>query len=57
MPSDLQEALLSHLFKNTLMDSAIFTDFRPMTNLAFISKIVYSLVAGSVSSPMEGKDC
>ncbi len=40
MPADLKEALLTPLIKKLFMDSEILKNFRPISNLAFVSKLI-----------------
>lgn len=45
MPSDFKEALINPLIKKALLDSEIFKNYRPVSNLAFLSKIIEKVVA------------
>ncbi len=52
VPEKLKEALLSPLIKKALMDSELLKNFRPVSNLAFISKIIEKVVASRTISHM-----
>ena len=45
MPSSLKEAILAPLLKKVNLDFEIFKNFRPVSNLAFISKLIERVVA------------
>ena len=45
MPSELKEALISPIVKKALLDSEILKNFRPLSNLAFLSKLIEKVVA------------
>ena len=45
MPSQLKNAILSPLLKKMSLDSEILKNFRPVSNLAFISKLIEKVVA------------
>ena len=52
MPNNLKEALLSPLIKQSLLDSEVYKNFRPVSNLAYISKIVEKVVNAHTSDHM-----
>ncbi len=45
MPSELKQALLGPLLKKASLDHEILKNFRPVSNLAFISKLIEKVVA------------
>ena len=45
MPSNLKEAILAPLLKKMTLDGEIFKNFRPISNLAYISKLIERIVA------------
>ena len=51
-PSDLKRALVKPLLKKQGLDSEILKNFRPVSNLSFISKIIEKVVAGRLSEHM-----
>ena len=53
MPVNLKEALLNPLLKKASLDSETFKNFRPVSNLAYISKIVEKVVDNCTSDHME----
>jgi hypothetical protein len=44
MPDELKEALLSPLLKKVLLDTGILKHFRPVSNLAYLSKLIETTV-------------
>ncbi len=45
MPKNLKSAILQPLIKKALLDSDIFKNYRPISNLTFISKVIEKVVA------------
>jgi hypothetical protein len=45
MPHNLKESLILPLLKKSLLDPEIFNHFRPVSNLAFLSKIIEKVVS------------
>ncbi len=45
MPTNLKSAILQPLIKKALLDSNIFKNYRPISNLTFISKVIEKVVA------------
>ena len=45
MPENLKEAILSPILKKALLDSELLKNFRPVSNLPFISKVIERVVA------------
>ena len=45
MPDNLKEAILKPLIKKICLDPEIFNNFRPISNLTFISKLIEKIVA------------
>ncbi len=45
MPKNLKSDILQPLIKKTLLDSDIFKNYRPVSNLTFISKVIEKVVA------------
>ena len=45
MPSELKEAHISPIIKKAILDSEILKNFRPVSNLAFLSKLIERVVA------------
>jgi hypothetical protein len=52
MPVNLKEALLNPLLKKASLDSKTFKNFRPVSNLAYISKIVEKVVDNCTTDHM-----
>ncbi len=48
IPEKLRDAILSPNIKNALMDSEILKDFRTVSNVAFISKLIEKVVANQM---------
>ena len=53
MPNNLKRALVTPLLKKALLDCEIFKHYRPISNLAFISKVVERIVAIRVREHMD----
>jgi hypothetical protein len=53
MPVNLKKALVTPLLKKALLDCEIFKHYRPVSNLAFISKVVERIVAIRVKEHMD----
>ena len=49
MPDDFKEAILTPLLKKALLDPEIFKNFRPISNLAYISKLIEKCVVVQVT--------
>ena len=45
LPDDLKNAILRPLIKKALLDSNVLKNFRPVSNLTFISKVIEKVVA------------
>ena len=45
MPQNLKESLILPLLKKSLLDPEVFNHFRPVSNLAFLSKVIEKVVA------------
>jgi hypothetical protein len=56
MPLNLKKAFVMPLLKKPLLDSEIFKNYRPVSNLAFISKVVERIVAIRVREHMDIND-
>ena len=52
MPNNLEEAILTLLIKNICLDPEIFNNFRPISNLTFISKLIEKIVAKRLNKHM-----
>jgi hypothetical protein len=52
MPSKLNEAILSPLLKKLTLDNETFKHFRPVSNLAYISKLIERIVAVRLTNHM-----
>ncbi len=52
MPSQLKNAILSPLLKKISLDIEILKNFRPVSNLAFISKLIEKVVAARTMTQM-----
>ena len=50
MPTCLKEAVLTPLLKKPSLDHEVFKNYRPISNLAFISKICEKVVACQLTS-------
>ena len=53
MPSKLKEAVLKPLLKKTNLDQTEFKNYRPVSNLSFLSKIIEKAVALQLTSYLE----
>jgi DNA-directed RNA polymerase subunit F len=56
MPANLKKALVTPLLKKAVLDLEIFKHYRPVSNLAFISKVVERIVAIRVREHMDIND-
>ncbi len=52
MPKDYKEALLIPLLKKAILDSEILKNFRPVSNLAYLSKLIEKIVAARLLDHM-----
>ena len=52
MPHDLKIAMLTPLIKKIILDPEILNNFRPVSNLPFISKIIEKVVASQLNNHM-----
>ena len=52
MPYDLKEAILVPIIKKMLLDPEILNNFRPISNLPFLSKIIEKVVARRLNAHM-----
>ena len=55
-PFDLKSAIIYPLLKNPSLDPNVLKNFRPVSNLSFISKIVEKVVAARIQEHMENND-
>ena len=55
MPSKLKEAVLKPLLKKTNLDRTEFKNYRPVSNLSFLSKIIEKAVTLQLTSSLEDK--
>ena len=53
MPSNLKEAVLIPLLKKVFLDPEIFKNFRPVSNLTFLSKLIDRVVALRLNEHMK----
>ena len=53
MPQELKKALVLPLLKKVCLDREIFKNYRPISNLAFISKIIERIVAIRIRDHMD----
>ena len=53
MPSKLKEAVLKPLLKKTNLDQTEFKNYRPVSNLSFLSKVIEKAVAFQLTSYLE----
>ena len=53
MPDALKEALINPLIKKALLNSEIFKNYRPVSNLTYISKLIERVVAIRVKSHLK----
>ena len=53
MPSDFKEAILRPLLKKICLDPDILNNFRPISNLMYVSKLIERVVATRLHSHME----
>jgi retron-type reverse transcriptase len=53
VPPDLKEAIILPLLKKALLDSELFKNFRPVSNLPYLSKIIERVVAKRFVSHMQ----
>ena len=49
MPSELKKAILIPIIKKLMLDPEILNNFRPISNLPFISKVIEKVVASRVN--------
>jgi hypothetical protein len=52
MPSSLKEAILRPLLKKPGLDSEVLKNYRPISNLAFLSKLIEKVVAARITEHM-----
>jgi len=53
MPSELKEAHISPLIKKAILDSEILKNFRPVSNLAYLSKLIERVVAARFTAHLQ----
>ena len=53
MPENLKEALLITLLKKLLLDHEVLKNFRPVSNLAYLSKLIEMVVDSQVTKHMD----
>ncbi len=53
MPESFKEAILILLFKKILLDPEILKHFRPISNLAYVSKLIEMVVDDQVTVYMD----
>ena len=51
MAKSLKTALIRPLLKKTGLDSDILKNYRPVSNLTFISKVIEKVVSGRLNEP------
>ena len=56
MPADFKEAILLPLLKKICLDPEIFNNFRPISNLMYISKLIERVVASRLHSHLITND-
>ena len=56
MPSSLKKAVLSLLLKKPSLDFEIFSNFRPVSNLKFLSKVIEKVAAMRLSNYLYDND-
>jgi len=49
MPSSLKEAVLRPLLKKPGLDSEVLKNYRPISNLPFLSKLIEKVVAARIT--------
>ena len=52
MPNDLKKAILTPIIKKLFLDPEVLNNFRPISNLTFISKIIEKIVASRLNDHM-----
>ena len=52
MPHDLKKAILTPIIKKLFLDPEVLNNFRPISNLSFISKIIEKVVASRLNDHM-----
>ena len=52
-PADFKHALIKPLLKKSNLDTTILNNFRPISNLAFLSKIIEKVVAAQLQDHLE----
>ena len=50
MPDDYKNAVLIPLLKKISLDQEIFNNFRPISNLVYISKLIEKVIASRLQS-------
>ena len=53
MPAELKQAIILPLLKKVCLDKEIFKNYRPISNLAFISKVIERVVAARIKDHMD----
>lgn len=56
VPSHFKQAVVSPILKKPNLDSSEPTNYRPISKLPFLSKILERVVAGQLTSYLDGKD-
>ena len=49
VPSDLKKAYVTRLIKNAVLDPEILKNYQPVSNLAYLSKLIESVVANRLN--------
>ena len=55
-PSELKSAIVKPLLKKSTLDPEVLKNFRPVSNLSFISKVIEKVVASRLLDHMVGND-
>jgi len=53
MPMELKKAVILPLLKKVCLDKEIFKNYRPISNLAFVSKVIERVVASRIKDHMD----
>ena len=55
-PSNLKSAIVLPLLKKTSLDNEVLKNFRPVSNLSFLSKVIEKVIAARLLDHMEAYD-
>ena len=53
VPTCLKEAMINPILKKTTLDKDILNNYRPVSNLPFISKLIERVVCGQIVSHLD----